>query len=129
MAKRLIGKGPAKGGKRTKVPGPTENPATNLLIADVAIRAGSYLIRRSVEKGLLRNRYGKNTAREIIQQRTLGQTLVSTGLARIASRSVPGAFIIGGGALAKTLFDRRKSKRRQQVEGDAQLIEQAQSEE
>ena len=129
MAKRLIGKGPTKGGKRTKVPGPSENPATNLLIADVAIRAGSYLIRRSVEKGLLRNRYGKNTAREIIQQRTLGQTLVSTGLARIASRSVPGALIIGGGALAKTLFDRRKSKRRQQVEGDAQLIEQAQSEE
>lgn len=126
MVKRI---GRKRSGKRTKVPGPTENPATNLLVADIAIRAGSYLIRRSVEKGLLRNRYGKDTAREIIEKRSLRQSVVSSGLAMIASRSVPGAVIIGGGALAKSLLDRRKSKRRQQAEGDTKLIEQAHSEE
>ena len=121
--------GRRRSGKRTKVPGPTENPATNLLVADIAIRAGSYLIRRSVEKGLLRNRYDKDTAREIIEKRSLRQSVVSSGLAMIASRSVPGAVIIGGGALAKSLYDRRKSKRRQQADGDTKLIEQAHSEE
>ena len=40
----------------------------------------------------------------------MGQTLVSTALARIATRSVPGAIVIGGGLLAKTLYDRRRGK-------------------
>ena len=57
------------------MPGPTENPATNLMMVDVAIRAGSYIARRSLEKGMLRGRYGKDTAREIVQNKTLGQTL------------------------------------------------------
>lgn len=126
MVRRKTRKPSTKG---AKVPGPTENAATNLLIADVAIRAGGFLVRHAVEKGLLRNRFGRTTAREIISNRTLGQTLISTGLARIATRSVPGAVIVGGGALAKALYDRRKSKRQQQAEGDAKLIEQAQSEE
>lgn len=115
--------------KDKKVPGPTDNPATNLLVADIAFRAGGYLFRRAMEKGMLRNRFGKTTAREIVENRSIGKALVSSGLARIATRSVPGALIIGGGALAKTLYDRRKSKRSQQADGDAKLIEQAQSEE
>ncbi|WP_369026042.1 hypothetical protein [Qipengyuania sp. RANM35] len=126
MAKRKNRKPSTKG---AKVPGPTENPLTNLMLADVAIRAGSYIVRRTVEKGFLRGRYGKEAARDIIQNKTLGQTVVSFGLARLATRNLPGAIIVGGGALAKTLYDRRKSKRKQQAEGDAQLIEQAQSEE
>ncbi|QPC99096.1 hypothetical protein [Qipengyuania soli] len=126
MAKRKNRKPTTKG---AKVPGPTENPLTNLMLADVAIRAGSYIVRRTVEKGFLRGRYGKEAARDIIQNKTLGQTVVSFGLARLATRNLPGAIIVGGGALAKTLYDRRKSKRKQQAEGDAQLIEQAQSEE
>ncbi|MEZ5680557.1 MAG: hypothetical protein R3E14_04595 [Erythrobacter sp.] len=116
-------------GKTSKVPGPTENPATNLMMADVAIRAGTYIVRRAVEKGLLRGRYGRDMARDILQNRTLGQTLVSFGLAKVATRNLPGAVIIGGGALAKSLYDRRKSKRRQRAQGDRELIEQAHSEE
>ncbi len=116
-------------GKTSRVPGPTENPATNLMMADVAIRAGSYIVRRAVEKGFLRGRYGKDTAREIVQNRTLGKSLVSFGLASLATRSLPGAVIVGGGAIAKALYDRRKGKRRQQIEGDRKLIEQAHSDE
>lgn len=112
-----------------KVPGPTDNPATNIMLADVAIRAGSYIVRRTVEKGFLKGRYGKQTASDILNNRTLGQTVVSYGLAKVASRSLPGALIVGGGAAAKALYDRRKSKRRQQVEGDRELIEQANSDE
>ncbi len=113
----------AKKGKG--IPGPTENPATNFLLADIAIRAGGYLARRGIQKGLLSNRYGKVTARQIVQNKTLSQTVISWALARIATRSVPGALVVGGGALAKTLLDRRKTRRKQAREGDAKLLEQA----
>lgn len=115
--------------KRTEgIPGPSENPATNFIIADVAFRAGSYLVRRSVEKGFLAGRYGKETAHAIVHNKSLKDTLVSTALARVATRSVPGALLIGGGALAKTLLDRRKSRLRAKTEGDKELIEQARGE-
>lgn len=116
-------------GKRTDgVPGPSDNPATNLMMADVAIRAGSYIVRRSIEKGFLRGRYGKETAKDIVRNKTLGQTLVSFALARVATRNVPGAILVGGGALLKTLHDRRKSKRHNKHEGDRELIKQARDE-
>lgn len=107
------------------IPGPTDNPATNFIMADIAIRAGTYLARRGVEKGLLANRYGKLTAKQIVQNKTLGQSLLSFALARVATRSVPGAILVGGGALAKTLLDRRKNRRQAKAEGDAKLLEQA----
>jgi hypothetical protein len=40
----------------------------------------------------------------------MGQTLLGTAIARIATRSVPGALIVGGGMLAKTLYDRKHAK-------------------
>ena len=113
--------------KTDGIPGPTDNPATNFLMADMAIRAGSYLARRSVEKGLLANRYGKDTAHKIVQNKTLKQTAFSWVLARLATRSVPGAIVVGGGALAKTLLDRRKNRHRAKAEGDAELLNQARS--
>lgn len=111
--------------KSEGIPGPSDNPATNFLLADVAIRAGSYLARRGVEKNLLASRYGKDTAHGIVLNKTLGQSLISFALARLATRSVPGAVLVGGGALAKSLLDRRKSRLHQKIEGDAKLIDQA----
>lgn len=110
------------------VPGPSENPKTNFIIADVAIRAGGYLARRSVEKGFLAGRYGKQTAHDIVHNKSLKHTLLSTVLARIATRSVPGALLVGGGAVAKTLLDRRKHRLRARAEGDRALYEQARGE-
>lgn len=110
------------------IPGPTENPATNFLIADLAIRAGGHIVRRGVEKGFLAGRYGKETAHRIVHNKSLGRTLISAMLARLATKSVPGAVLVGGGALAKTLLDRRKSRRKAKAEGDAALHEQARGE-
>lgn len=110
------------------IPGPTENPATNFLMADMVIRAGSYLARRGVEKRLLAGRYGKETAKEIVANKTLKQTLISLVLARVATNSVPGAIVVGGGALAKTLLARRRSRHKAKLEGDAALIDQARGE-
>lgn len=110
------------------IPGPSDNPATNFIIADVAIRAGGYLARRSLEKGLLAGRYGKTTAKQIVENKSLKKTLVSALLARVATGSVPGALLVGGGAVAKTLLDRRKSRLRAKADGDRALLNQAQGE-
>lgn len=86
------------------------NPVANLVLADVALRSGGAILRRAVEKGLLTPRMGKAGAEQRIKSRSVTETLVSTALARVATRSVPGAIVIGGGMLAKMLYDNRKAR-------------------
>lgn len=103
------------------VPGPSPNPATNLLIHDVLLRAGGRVLRNALEKGLLSNRYGSNRAKRMVENRSMVAAVASYAVARLATRSLPGAVIVGGGLLAKTLFDRGRSRRRAQREGDEDL--------
>lgn len=113
-------------GKIQNVPGPSSNPATNLLIADVAVRGASMIVRRGMEQGLLRARFDPEKARDIVQGRTLGRTLISAAVARVATRSVPGLLLVGGGLLAKAAFE-RGSHRRSQRKGDTLLSEMAEN--
>ncbi|MCL6250525.1 hypothetical protein M3P36_05630 [Altererythrobacter sp. KTW20L] len=106
-----------------EVPGVTDNPATNLLLADIVMRTGSYLLRRVVQRGFLKQRYGKDTAREIVHNRSLGRTLVSVAVARLATNSIPGAMLVGTGIAAKLLYERGKSRHQATREGDAELLE------
>jgi len=108
-----------------KVPGPSPNPATNVLIAEILVRSAGRLARRTMEKGLLKARFEREQALAIVEGRGLAHTLVSTTVARVATRSVPGALLVGGGLLAKTLFDRSISRRKARRRGDKQLAEQA----
>lgn len=96
-------------GEPAQLHGPSPNPHTNLLIADVALRGSSLLMRRAVERGLLGSKYPTRKARAILQGRSWSQTLLHTAIARVAVRSVPGAILVGGGLLAKTLYDRSRS--------------------
>ena len=117
-----------KGGRAVKqavekVPGPSPNPATNVLIAEILVRSAGRLFRRSMEKGLLKARFEREQAVAIIEGRGLAHTLVSTTVARVATRSVPGALLVGGGLLAKTLFDRSSSRRKARRRGNKQLAE------
>jgi hypothetical protein len=90
--------------------GPSPNPGTNLLIADLALRGGALLARRGLERSLLGRRYAPEKARKIIKGRSMGEVLLSAAVSRLAMGSVPGAILVGGGLLAKTLYDRRKGK-------------------
>ena len=92
-----------------KLTAPSPSPMTNLILADVLLRAGGSLLRRTVETGVLGQAHGKNKAKQIVKGRSMAQTLIGTAIARIATRSVPGAIIVGGGLLAKTLYDRRRA--------------------
>jgi hypothetical protein len=61
-----------------------------------------------VEQVMLGTKYNPYTAKSLIKGRGMGQALLGTAVARVATRSVPGAILIGGGLLAKALYDRRK---------------------
>ncbi|WP_298197082.1 hypothetical protein [Novosphingobium sp.] len=87
------------------------DPMTRMILADLVLRGGGALMRRAVEQNLLGRTLGKGKAQKIIKGRTMGQTLLGTAVARIATRSVPGAIIVGGGLLAKALYDRKKGKK------------------
>ncbi|MES2492353.1 MAG: hypothetical protein V4579_03630 [Pseudomonadota bacterium] len=89
---------------------PSPNPMTNMVLADIALRSSGALLRRVLEKGLLGRAHSTGKAERIIKGRTMTQTLVGTAVARIATRSVPGALIVGGGLLAKTLYDRHRTR-------------------
>ena len=89
------------------------SPLLTVIVADLALRAGEKLVRRGVERGLLR---GKPTqSGRVIRGATLQETVIGTVMAEVARRSVPGAILVGGGLLAKALRDRRKARKDQAI--------------
>jgi len=118
----------AKDTARSKVaqsPILSPDPATNIAIADILVRAGGRLLRHTVERTLLSSVYDKEKARNLISGRSMKKTLINTAIARVATKSVPGALIVGGGYLVKALLDRQKGKRAARLEGQAEVDRQA----
>lgn len=115
----------AAGEKLAEVPGISPNPMTNLLLTDLILRGGGQIMRHAVERSLLGTKYPKDKAKNIVKGRSMVQTIVGTALARIATRSVPGAIIVGGGMLAKTLYDRQQGKNAAKAKGARKVHEQA----
>jgi len=107
------------------VPGPSPNPATNLLIMDIAMRGASLIAARAIEQAALRLRYKPGQADDVVEGRSMIKTLAATGAARMATRSVPGFLLVTGGLLAKTLIDRSLRPRHARRRGDRQLAAQA----
>ena len=107
--------------KLAKVEGPSPNPMTNLILTDLLLRGGGQIMRHAVEASLLKSKYDKTKAKKIIAGRSLTQTLVATAVARIATRSVPGMILVGGGTLAKLLYDRSRDRRAAQADGKAAI--------
>ncbi|MET0180164.1 MAG: hypothetical protein ABW194_06730 [Novosphingobium sp.] len=107
------------------VEGPSPNPMTNLILTDLLLRGGGQFMRHAVEGALLKTKYEPGKAKKIIGGRTMTQTLISTAIARIATRSVPGAILVGGGMLAKMLYDRNQNNRAARLEGEKAVAAQA----
>ena len=107
------------------VVGPSPNPMTNLILTDLLLRGGGQIMRHAVEASLLSSKFDKKKAKNIIAGRSLTQTLVATAVARIATRSVPGMILVGGGTLAKLLYDRSQAKRGERSKGQKAIAEQA----
>jgi hypothetical protein len=90
-----------------------------MVLAGIVLRGGSRLLRDVVDRTL--HPKGATPGKK----RSVTQTLVGTTLVRVATRSVPGALVVGGGLLAKTLFDRRHGKRAAGAEAAAAVDKQA----
>ncbi len=104
-----------------RVPGPSTNAATNLVIADIFLRGTGRILRNSIHKGVLRTTLDPDKARDIIRNRSMATSLALYGMSKVATRSVPGAALVGSGLLIKTLFDRSQSRRKSRKEGRKQL--------
>lgn len=104
--------------------GISPNPMTNLLITDLLLRGGGRLLKNVVERTVLGASFTPAKAKKIVKGRSMAQTLVGTALARVATRSVPGAIVVGGGVLAKALYERRR-KGASAKKGEEQAAEQA----
>jgi len=117
-AKRTAKNAAGKAAEAVKEPSP--NPMTNVIITDIALRGGGRLIRNALEKGLLGAKFEPEKAKKLVSGRGMASTLVATAIARVATRSVPGALLVGGGLLAKTLYDRRKGAAARE-KGEAQI--------
>ncbi|TMM46696.1 hypothetical protein [Qipengyuania marisflavi] len=124
-----MGKKIARAGRKASdentVPGPSTDPSTNLIIHDIVLRSAGRLTRLTLEKGLLGRRYGTRFAKDVVENRSLLHTLAAYGVTKLATRSLPGAALVGGGLLVKTIFDRSKSKRAAKRDGNRVLREQA----
>ena len=110
--------------KRTEVreePGPSPNAATNLLIADIAVRGAGIVFRHAVERVLLSARFRPEEAQEIVDGRTLGRSVVAFAAARMATRSVPGFLAVTGGLAAKAIVDRSLDHAKSRRAGDKTL--------
>jgi len=92
------------------------------ILAAVALRTGNALIKHSVEHGILGRApsvvkgaasaaTGVKLPKAARPKRSIGTKLAMAAATRIATRSVPGAIVVGGALLAKTLYDRKRAKR------------------
>ena len=90
-----------------RIPLPSSNPATNLLIADIVVRGASTLLRKSVDKRVVKaSADSDQEAYDVLSGRTILTTIGLYGASKIATRSLPGLALVTGGLVAKTLYDR-----------------------
>lgn len=91
---------------------PKRHPLLRLLTADIVLRAGSYALRRAVDKGLVRGK----AADAVPDHKPSASTRVLTAAASaIATRSVPGALLVGSGIIVHTLYKRGKARRAERL--------------
>ncbi|EAQ27919.1 guanylate kinase [Erythrobacter sp. NAP1] len=107
----------------SRIPVPSTNPATNLVIAEIIMRGASTLFRQNVERQVAKASYGdEGKAREVLDGRTIVTSLALYGASKLATRSPLGLGVVTGALVAKTLYDRGKSRQlRKRREGAAKL--------
>ena len=104
------------------LPLPSPSAGTNLVIADIVLRAAGGLLRDRLEKGLLVKGHGADKAAKLVDKRGLASSLALYGASRLARRSPMGLAMVAGGLAAKVFYDRGKrleTKRRARMAAQA----------
>ena len=116
---------PASGGKRAKsspaqaeagaeiakasLKLPSPDASTNLVIADIVLRAAGGLLRDRLEKGLItRHHDGDAKAHRMVDKRGVTASAMLWGASHLARRSPIGLAVVAGGLAAKVFYDRGK---------------------
>ena len=94
--------------RRKGLPLPSPIAGTNLVIADIVLRAAGGLLRNRMEKGLLVKSYDKAKAEQLVDGRSVATSVALWGASRIATRSPLGLAVVAGGLAAKVFYDRGK---------------------
>ena len=89
----------------------------NRLLARIARTGGGKLLDRAAGKLFLAVTGAADTPRP---KRTITGAIAGAALTRIATRSAPGAILVGGAMLAKALYDRRREHLARRKEADAE---------
>lgn len=79
--------------------------AGNRLLSEIARKRGGQLLDAAIDKVL------PGETLTTAKRKTLLGGIAGAMAIRIATRSVPGAIVVGGAVLAKKLYDRRHAKR------------------
>lgn len=98
--------------RKRRQPDPAEppkgHPLLRLLTADAVLRAGSFALRQAVGKGLVK---GRAAAAVPDQPPSTGTRVLTAAASALATRSVPGALLVGTGMVVHTLYKRGKARR------------------
>lgn len=86
--------------------------ALTLIAANLAMKAGTSLLRGSIERTILRGRFGESAAERILKEKSVKGSGVASRAAKYATRSKPGAVVVGAGLVAKLLFDKAGARRK-----------------
>lgn len=125
---RIKRRAQAKGGQTTPsadapdpiaAPGPAGLPqlspvtGTNLMIADIVLRAAGGLLKNWMQKDMAIKSYGssptgKAKAKKMVEGRGLTTSVALWGASRLARRSPLGFAVVAGGLAAKVFYDRGK---------------------
>jgi len=83
---------------------------TNLVIAEIVVRAAGGLLRERVEKGLLTKNNNKDAAKaeRLIGARGLATSMALWGASHLARRSPLGLAVVVGGLAVKVFYDHGK---------------------
>ncbi len=84
---------------------------TTALIVDVALREGSLIARRAVQRKLAGGDLTDLKNVTLPPPASFAKRMTAAALARLAARSVPGTLVVAGGLVARALFDRRRRRR------------------
>lgn len=82
-----------------------------VLTADLVLRAGGYALRRAVSKGVLRGQPAQTAERATDRHDDITTRVVTAAATAIATRSVPGALLVGTGMAIHALYKRGKARR------------------
>ena len=91
--------------------GGEEVGTNNLLLADIVLRGTSIFARQFVEKKILKAKYGGESAKKAMKNKSAMTSVTAIAIAKLGTSSMPGALLVSGGLLAKALFDRSEKRR------------------